>query len=195
MNSLGCSGTVVLPLNLSDITTSSYLPNGGNYLVNNPISFTNQSTGGISWNWNFGDGNISNAENPVYTFAQPGIYSVTLITTGVNGCTDTIAYTFEINDDVTVNPAGTIAIPSAFTPDNDGNNDMLFVRGGPFTQMDFRVYNEWGNLLFHSTNQSSGWDGTFKGERQPVGTYVWTLVGKTSTNKEIKMKGDVTILK
>jgi len=118
-----------------------------------------------------------------------------LVTTGVNGCSDTVEYSFEIIDDVTVNPGGTIAIPSAFTPDNDGNNDILFVRGGPFEQMDFRVFNEWGNEIFHSTNPSSGWDGTYKGEKQQIGTYVWTLVGKTSTNKEIKMKGDVTILK
>src|SRR4030095_7946754 len=166
---------------------SAYLPERGSYTTNNAVNFTDQSAGAASWSWIFGDGNMSNDENPIHTFEQPGIYSVTLITTGVNGCSDTVSYNFEIIDDV-IGSIGTVAIPSAFTPDNDGNNDILFVRGGPFEKMDFRVFNEWGNELFHSTNQAFGWDGTYKGEKQPLGTYVWTLVGKTSTNKEIKMK-------
>jgi len=103
-------------------------------------------------------------------------------------------------DSVQVNPcSGTVstnpAVPTAFTPNGDGTNDVLYVRGGPFSQFDFRVFNEWGNQVFQSATQSDGWDGTIKGTKQPEGTFTWTLVGTTVDGKAIKMSGNVTILR
>ncbi|HWY98282.1 MAG TPA: gliding motility-associated C-terminal domain-containing protein, partial [Bacteroidia bacterium] len=93
------------------------------------------------------------------------------------------------------NGVSTPAVPSAFTPNGDGNNDILYVRGGPFSLFDFRVFNEWGNEIFHSVVQSNGWDGKINGAPQPEGSYVWTLAGTTVDGKSIKMTGDVTLLR
>ncbi|MCL4106323.1 UNVERIFIED_CONTAM: hypothetical protein GTU68_003484 [Idotea baltica] len=82
------SATVnVFPNPTADFTAS---PNGA------VVTFTDQSSGGSSYNWDFGDGNGSTQQNPVHVYANAGNYMVTLITTNANGCSDTISYTFDI---------------------------------------------------------------------------------------------------
>lgn len=57
------------------------------------VHFTNASTNAVLYQWNFGDGGTSNQQNPSHTFSNPGAYTVTLITTGSNGCSDTLVKT------------------------------------------------------------------------------------------------------
>jgi len=85
--------------------------------------------------------------------------------------------------------------PTAFTPNGDGNNDVLYVRGGPFSLFDFRIFDQWGTQIFQANVQSEGWDGKFHGTAQPEGTFVWTLTGTTVDGKQVKMTGNVTILR
>ena len=61
--------------------------------------------------------------------------------------------------------------------------------------MDFRIYNEWGNELFRSADQSIGWTGYYKNQLQPAGRYIYTLTGTTASGEKIKMNGDVTIIR
>ena len=86
-------------------------------------------------------------------------------------------------------------VPTAFTPNGDGHNDLLYVKGGPFQTMFFRVYNSWGEKLFESTDQAEGWDGTYKGEKMPLGVYVWILDVDMFNGEHIRKTGDITILK
>ncbi|WP_184544605.1 gliding motility-associated C-terminal domain-containing protein [Mucilaginibacter sp. FT3.2] len=96
----------------------------------------------------------------------------------------------------TTNPFGNgIFVPNAFTPNGDGNNDLLQVFGNSIQSLTFSVYDQWGGLLFRTTNKSAGWDGTYKGTGQPVGVYVWYLTGTTTDAQPIKMKGTVTLLR
>ena len=72
-----------------------------------------------------------------------------------------------------------IFIPSAFTPNDDGRNDLLTAYGTAGVIESFQVFNRWGNLLSHLKNINlndplSGWDGTSQGEKLPIGTYIWT---------------------
>lgn len=57
------------------------------------VNFTNQSTGGVSYLWNFGDGNTSTQASPTHTYSAYGNYNVTLIVTNSSGCTDTLLQT------------------------------------------------------------------------------------------------------
>ncbi|NJL75224.1 MAG: gliding motility-associated C-terminal domain-containing protein [Saprospiraceae bacterium] len=58
-----------------------------------------------------------------------------------------------------------IFVPLAFTPNNDGTNDILYVRGNPIEEVYFAVYNRWGQRVFETTDKNIGWDGTFQGRK------------------------------
>ena len=86
-------------------------------------------------------------------------------------------------------------LPSAFTPNGDGVNDLFFVRGFGITKMTLRVFNRQGLMVFESRSQSIGWDGTYKGIPQPMDAYAWTLDVEYFTGEKFKKKGDVTLIR
>jgi len=155
------------------------------------VAFTDESIGAGTWFWDFGIGGTSTVQNPTYTYPESGSYDVTLVVTAAGGCADTAYATVRVLGD-DLKP---IAIPTGFSPNNDGSNDALHVLGGPFVEVDFRVYNGWGNLIFSTTDQNVGWDGTYKGEPQPGGVYVYTATGISTTGRRIKASGSVTLIR
>lgn len=173
----------IMPLPIADFSISNNNP-----FINQEISFTDESTNAFTWYWIFGAApNTSNVQNPVYSFGQPGNYPVTLIIISDKGCKDTIVKYIDIKP-------FPLVVPSGFTPNGDNVNDVLFVRGGPFKQLEFKIYNEWGNLIFVSNIQSDGWDGTYKGVIQPSGVFVYTVNGITMDNESIKLSGEVNLI-
>jgi gliding motility-associated-like protein len=86
-------------------------------------------------------------------------------------------------------------VPSGFTPNGDNENDVFLIRGGPFKDVDFRVYNHWGELIFQSFDAAVGWDGTFNNEPAPLGVYTWTFTVTMTNNAIIKQSGDVTLIR
>lgn len=88
----------------------------------------------------------------------------------------------------------TLYVPNAFTPNSDGKNDVLQIYGTA-AAIQFSVFNQWGQLIFHSTDQSVGWDGTFRGIRQPEGVYVYMLSALNSKGKKLFRKGSVTLIR
>ncbi len=155
-----------------------------------PIYFSDFSTPTSSirhWFWDFGDEGSAVQQGPSHIFENAGIYLVTLTVTDDAGCSDTITKPIEI----TLLPQ----VPTAFSPNKDGHNDVLLVKGGPFQNITFKVYNSWGELLFETSDQKIGWDGTKNGIEQPVGAYVWTLVVDMYNNRQVKKNGDVTIMR
>lgn len=89
-----------------------------------------------------------------------------------------------------------IYVPTAFTPNGDGKNDRFTPQPvGIRSYNYFRVFNRWGQVLFSSRQLHQGWDGTFNGQAQPAGTYVWMIEGVTNDNKVITKKGTVTLIR
>ncbi len=87
-----------------------------------------------------------------------------------------------------------IYLPNAFTPNGNGVNDLFRVMHSPYlTAISLRVYNRYGGLLFASSGQTPGWDGTFHGEPQPAGTYVWE-VDYTDLKKTPKTTHGIVLL-
>lgn len=89
-----------------------------------------------------------------------------------------------------------IAMPNAFTPNHDGLNDVFRAKY-PFPVKEFRmvVYNRWGEKIFETTDMMHGWNGTSKGEPQPVGSYTWTISLTDTQGKHQNSKGIITLLK
>ena len=148
-----------------------------------------------AWNWSFGDSTSSSLQNPTHTYADTGLYVVTLSVSSDSGCvasyTDTLVFVPCANGEI--NPP---AVPTAFTPNNDGHNDILYVMGGPFKELHFRIYNEWGNEIFSSDSQSVGWDGTYKGQVVQEGVYVVKLryMSNCTAGMEYEAIRHVTVL-
>lgn len=89
-----------------------------------------------------------------------------------------------------------IYVPKAFSPNNDGNNDLLKpILVGIQTFHYFTVYNRWGNIIFTTTDPNQGWDGTFKGVAQPVETYLWIAEGIDINGKKIVAKGMTSLVR
>jgi len=96
----------------------------------------------------------------------------------------------------TTNPNGDgIFVPNAFTPNGDGKNDIEYVYGTSIKSLKFYVYDQWGEMIYSSLSQSSGWDGTYKGTKQPVGVYVYYLDAVMNDGQHIKKKGTITLLR
>jgi len=184
----GCVNTSTSVVNLSETVIANYTPNGGEYNINQPISFTNQSFGADTYSWTFGDGNTASTENTNHTFTTLGNYNVTLVASNSIGCTDTITYVF------TIKPSG-VATPGGFTPNGDGVNDGFTILGGPFSSFDLRVFNAWGNQIFISNSQKDRWDGTYQGTPQPAGTYIYIFNGKIVEGEDVKLTGEVHIIR
>jgi len=155
-----------------------------------PVYFSDFSTptGSIfNWSWHFGDENTDTIANPTHIYENAGIYIISLTVFDKNGCSDSTSRSIEIQ----LLPQ----VPTAFTPNNDNTNDFLFVKGGPFQSLKFRVYDNWGILIFETTDQKIGWDGKKSGIEQPVGPYVWTLEVDMYNNRTVKKNGDVTLIR
>ncbi|MBS1783308.1 MAG: gliding motility-associated C-terminal domain-containing protein [Bacteroidetes bacterium] len=89
-----------------------------------------------------------------------------------------------------------VVIPSAFSPNGDGRNDLFHVGGLTFQRIvEFRVFNRWGQEVFNTTIPSEGWDGTFHGEPQETGVYQYLIrIGYPNGRVDL-YKGDVTLVR
>lgn len=187
----GCvSDPRIKPINILPEPEAEFGMTNNPSVVEEPVYFSDFTTpiGNItSWFWEFGDGSFATGEAPVHNFQQAGVYNVTLTVIDEAGCRDTLSKLIEIS----LLPQ----VPTGFTPNNDGHNDLLIVKGGPFVDMTFRVYNNWGELLFETRDQSIGWDGKKDGVDQPVGVYIWTLIVDMYNNRQVKKNGDVTLIR
>ncbi|GIK70260.1 MAG: hypothetical protein BroJett020_15550 [Bacteroidota bacterium] len=85
-------------------------------------------------------------------------------------------------------------LPTAFSPNGDGQNDVFSVLGAKYVQsIELRIYNRWGQEVFYTNQKETGWDGTFKGQPAPTGVYAYTLVATLPNGEVITKKGNVTL--
>ncbi len=167
------------------------------------VHFTNLSAGAVTFAWHFDDGDSAFIESPAHAYPDSGFYVPCLKVTSEYGCDSTYCRRIEIDF------RGAIEVPNAFSPNGDGSNDMLYVRGEGVRDLEFRVYNRWGELVFESTDagivcneldiclaKGKGWDGTYKGEQQEMDVYVYTLQAVFVNGKSSKLKkGNITLLR
>ena len=96
---------------------------------------------------------------------------------------------------VLVNTANGVGVPSAFSPNGDGFNDVLFVKGYGIDAINFTIYNRYGEVVFFTTDQSIGWDGTFKNQEENPGVFTWVLNYNLSNGKMGLLKGNTTLIR
>ena len=162
-----------------------------------PLVLTNTSTGLIdAWRWKFDVFGVSTMQNPApVNFPINNIasfYAITLaVTNNVLNCKDSITKKIRVLNNCF------IAVPSAFTPNADGRNDFLYPTNAlKADNLEFKVFNRWGQLVFISHNWQEKWNGKINGIEQAPGVYVWFLsYTHSDTGKKIFQKGTTVLIR
>ena len=173
----------------------------------NPVSIltplvqdSDRSTGKfpiVQWNWNFGDGNnktedsTSSSHNPSHLYSDTGTLCTILTVTDEHGCVDTATGC------VDVQPFFTFYIPNAFTPNEDGLNDVFMPKGSYVKDYQMYIFDRWGMQLFYSNAMDNGWNGRLNnsGKKYEEDTYIYLIyVTDTGGNKHT-YNGMVNLIK
>jgi gliding motility-associated-like protein len=146
------------------------------------------ATGGVAHGWwpNLGL-SCSNCLNPKAAPEKTTTYFLTV--TGENGCLSRDSVTVMVDTDLH------IYIPNIFSPNGDGQNDVLYVEGKGIKKMQFYIYNRWGEKVFESTDLTKGWDGTYKGESLQPAVFVYMIDATLESGQKLVKKGDITLIK
>lgn len=167
-----------------------------------PLVLINTSELGDFYLWNFGDGNTSTEYEPVYYYASPGIYDISLLVTRNTEpqCHDLMLKENALRVDETCK----IIFPNAFKPNTSGPSGGHYDMYNPSTEIfhpvyegveDYvlEIYNRWGELIYRSEDINVGWDGYVKGQLAKMDVYVWKVTGRCTNGKSIIKAGDVTL--
>lgn len=128
-------------------------------------------------------------KNPSYAFTDAGYYNVTLTVFNRGGCTDSHSAELCVQD---IRP---VFVADAFTPNGDGINDVLHVKTQGVKELNFRIYDRWGNLVFESNHVDDGWDGTIRGRNANPGVYIYVVQSKNINNERGTQQGNVTLVR
>ncbi len=188
----GCSDTIVKTAEAYPVPSASFDYYSEEYIEGNSIEFTDYSTGDETWQWNFGDGITSSIQNPKHIYNVAANYLIIQTVNNSYSCIDSAVTNLVIKKGLKILPP---KLPTAFSPNGDQMNDVYYPRGGPFTSIDFRIYNSWGEEIFSTTEIGKGWNGLYKGVEQQVGVYVWTISAVTTDGKSYVKTGNVTLIR
>ncbi|MBL0077742.1 MAG: gliding motility-associated C-terminal domain-containing protein [Bacteroidetes bacterium] len=93
-------------------------------------------------------------------------------------------------------PTCELYVPSAFSPNNDGVNDVMAPLGKCiYNNLSFKIFNRWSELVFETNSTQNGWNGFYNSTEQPVDTYLWVLEYTDSKNKKYYQKGMFSLLR
>lgn len=200
-NQFGCTDTASVTINvydIPDVVVTPQNPDQNNHCdtsiyLGNSVNLS--ATGGVSYLWyppTYLDDQFS--ATPISILPQDSFITYYVTVTSAEGCKNIDSVT------VCVSWNALVLVPSAFSPNNDGHNDLcrLLVRG-IFSLDQFYIYNRWGEIVYQTTDLNTamniGWDGKLNGTEQPVGVYIYLVIGKGHEGNTIQRQGDVTLVR
>ena len=179
--------TAVQTINIEKVIKGTRLE-ARNAVVNQPLALEAR-TYDVQYSWRPAAGlNNASIRNPQATLQNEQTFFIDM--KSASGCvtTDTLLVRMFKNNDVFV--------PTGFTPDGDGKNDVFRVILVEAKQLgSLKVFNRRGNLVFSANDASQGWDGTWNGTKQPNDTYLWTCEVIDIHGKKIRKSGSVTLIR
>ncbi len=191
-----CSDTTAGSINLDNAIKAMFTATA-NVCPGDPAIFKDISTGSLNnaWLWTFGNGSTSAIQSPppqVYASSSMNKNIITqLIVYNSVGCSDTATNIIKVVGNCY------IAVPKAFSPNGDGLNDFLYPSNAyKAKDLLFTIYNRGGQKIFETLDWANKWDGTFKGNPQDPGTYVWILIyTNIETGIKFKLKGTTVLIR
>lgn len=192
----GCDSVVVLNLSVEDFPVINAVVDSSLVYVGSSVQLNvlpALSTNTYSWEPSNGVSN-PNIANPTATVTEDTWFVVTVSTR--NGCSVVDSVLVEVQEfpDIVCGEEN-IFLPNAFTPNGDQENDVYFVKTKqPLESMHLMIYNRWGEKVFETTDQTIGWDGTFKGKQVPVESYAYYFEGVCG-EVHIVRKGNISVIR
>lgn len=193
------AGVSVYPSPIADFTANQVsFPEPGN-----EYEFVNNSVGASLYNWDFGTGDQTDDFQPIYEFQNYGGYFVTLTAINEFGCADTAVHY------VSVDLETHLYVPNALAIGEAGEAGLFLPKGTGLADYHVWVFDNWGNELWESTalingSPAEGWDGSYRGQTVPQGSYVWKInavfvdgevwEGQVNTGGGVSNTGSVMVL-
>lgn len=155
------------------------------------VEIKNATRGGKTFEWKVNGLDYGIKPEVKYTFSDTGCVPFTLISTSENGCMDTLV------KNLCVIEGFNFWIPSSFTPNGDGLNDVFKPIGTGYIETDylFEVYNRWGNRIYRTRDIAGAWDGKTKGGSDEIGQYMWYITVRDNQDNVHRLKGFVDVVK
>ena len=158
--------------------------------LNPDVFFYNNSSPNSSvLEWAFGDGVLSDLENPKHSFNDPGVYVVNLLVENEFGCSS------EKMKELIVGTDYTLYIPNAFTPNGDFIDEFFAPKGHGVDDFQMIVYNRWGEEIFLTQDIETGWNGIVNGfKKAPAGVYTYRIVTSDNGGKVRTYQGEINLI-
>lgn len=168
------------PLNYSDT----------NIIIGEHLDLDATAGDNLNYSWNPKDDlSCSDCPNPRAQPLKNTTYIVTI--SDPYGC-----FSFKDTIFIEVIEKYSLEVPNAFSPNGDGNNDIIYAKGWGLKELiAFKIYNRYGELVFESNDFDHGWDGSYKGKPQNIETYVYTVEAETYSGKVLSRKGNISLLR
>lgn len=190
-DSVGCS---------HDVTNTIEIPYSDSLafnIVTNPVMFGSPVVfqnllwmENVSYEWDFGDGTtLEDVLHPSHTYEESGTYSVLLTAIDADGCKYTTRRMLFIPEEVYV------YVPNTFTPDGNEYNNYFEALTTGIYEFEIQIFNRWGELFFHAADPDFKWDGTYKGEKCPDGTYLYVITYTPLSGPRNTITGHVNLLR
>lgn len=189
----GCSWSGTVTVSVSPLFGSSVGASVDQAIVvaGTQVQLLATPSSGVSYSWlpaeAVSDPLIS---NPTAIVQQTTTFYVT-VTDGI--CTRTDSVKVTVYDLICDEPD--IFVPNTFTPNGDGANDTLFVRGRHIERLDFQVFDRWGERVFRTEDIAEGWDGRFGGKPADPAVFVYHLTAWCVDGQRFFKKGNVTVVR
>ena len=191
-DAFNCKDTLkVTIVNQTDVFTPLFTTQpGGDLYSQDPVTLHVSTNGGWTFdNGNISDGTIISGLNFNHIFDQQGDYYVSYYFTSVHGCKDSVTYQIHIKDEMT------LYIPNAFTPNNDGDNDEFKAEGTLIQSFEMYIYDSWGNLIIKLDDITQSWNGKYKTQNAPTGTYVYKGQATNAAGEQTDFKGQINLIR
>ena len=191
-NAAGCTLRDTIPLKVRSVDASAMASAKTIYLDDLVTLIATPSNSAFRYAWTPAADVTS--PNSMTTTASPKVTTTYIVkVTDQFGCEDTASVIVNVLTPQCAEPF--VFVPRAFSPNGDGTNEKVFVRGEYLTEMEFVIYNRWGEQVFLTRDRADGWDGTHKGSAVCPDVYGYYVKGKCKKGEDFFIKGNITVLK
>ncbi|MCW3105030.1 MAG: C-terminal target protein [Bacteroidetes bacterium] len=190
VNSGGCSDTAQVSVIVNPLPATNA---GPDVTITQGAGTNLAASGGSSYTWTpAATLSCSNCPAPV---ATPSVTTTYCVTTSSGGCSDNDCVTVTV--EIPCNTNKELGVPNAFSPNNDGNNDLFCLQGWSACMNEFSIliYDRWGEKVYEGGEADFCWDGTFRGKILDPAVFVYFIKATYTTGEKVVKKGNISIIR